>query len=360
MKYTHTIINNAVTNPYIDFINRNFNPDEHRFYVIRGWSQELIKTSESGNVIGITGIKNIISGFRLLKDLSTSEKVFIHGLFTPYLVAMLFFQPWLLKKCSWVIWGGDLYDYVEERTTLISKMIEYMRAKVICKMGSIITLIKGDYEFARKWYKVKGIRENAYYPFSIKIQSIDAILEKNPVHQAYNNQPTNIIIGNSSSTTNRHFEIFNLLKKFQNENIKIHALLAYGDPVYAEKVCEEGRLLFGEKFISVTDYMTYEKFIQFLNNMDILIFNHERQQGLGNLFLALLLKKKVYINHTSTLFDCFRNDLKLQVEKTSDIGKSNFYDFMTIDDTIATRNKQLITEILDEDEVVKHWKALFN
>lgn len=36
MKYTHTIINNAVTNPFIKLVNDNFNPFEHRFYVIRG------------------------------------------------------------------------------------------------------------------------------------------------------------------------------------------------------------------------------------------------------------------------------------------------------------------------------------
>ncbi|MFC6669724.1 hypothetical protein [Marinobacterium aestuariivivens] len=45
----------------------------------------------------------------LSKSMWQAEKIILHGLFNSHIFYILAFQPWLLRKCSWVIWGGDLY-----------------------------------------------------------------------------------------------------------------------------------------------------------------------------------------------------------------------------------------------------------
>ncbi|RZL32299.1 MAG: HlyD family efflux transporter periplasmic adaptor subunit, partial [Pedobacter sp.] len=87
--------------------------------------------------------------------------------------------------------------------------------------------------------------------------------------------------------------------KNKDENIKIYALLSYGDLEYGKKVLEQGELIFGDKFIGVVEYMDFENFVKFMNKMDLIIFNHERQQAFGNLLLALYLKKKIFMNTKS-------------------------------------------------------------
>src|SRR5690606_18092486 len=102
-------------------------------------------------------IYNNFFGFlRILKYLYTSNKIFIHGFFSGKIVLMLFLQPWLLKKCYWIIWGADLYRYKNRKNTIKSYIYEFVRKFVIKNIGGIITHIKGDYELARKWYGAKG------------------------------------------------------------------------------------------------------------------------------------------------------------------------------------------------------------
>lgn len=362
MKYVHAIINSPITNPFIDLINQNFNPKDHNFFVIRGLNMGVSKVTEAQNVLIISNIKNIHNGFRLFWNILISKKVFIHGLFTPYLVTILFLQPWVLKKCSWVIWGGDLYSHTEEKLTIKSKIIEFMLSSVIRNMGSIVTSIKGDYELAKIWYNAKGQRINTcypYYPSGLRTEKIDKILSKVEQGNIKHSNSINVLIGNSAFDTNKHFEIISLLEKFRNENIVIYALLSYGDKIYAEKVRERGKSIFGDKFICVTEYMPYEEFVLFFNKMSIIIFNHERQQGKGNLFLALYLRKKVYMNNKSTLWDYFIEDLKLVVDKTIKIKDESFPEFSTVDNLIVDENRHIIHNVLQEDRIIKQWSELF-
>lgn len=48
------------------------------------------------------------------------------------------------------------------------------------------------------------------------------------------------------------------------------------------KVIIKGKELFGEKFIPLTEFMTFEKYLEFLGSIDIAIFAHKRQQAMGN------------------------------------------------------------------------------
>lgn len=358
MKYLHIIVNTAYTAPYINLITNNFGCQDHVFYVIRGWSAQKVQIPLQKNVRVINSPQNIINGLRLLRDLNTSEKIFIHGLFSPYLLLMLCFQPWLLKKSNWVIWGGDLHQFSTKKGTLKSRLEEVLRKICIRRFSELTTIIRGDYELAKKWYGAKGRHVRAMYPTPLKAKKIDEIIHSAPSQKDIDF--VSVQIGNSATPSNNHFEILDLLKKYQHCNIRVYVLLSYGMNDYADKVIAYGRSIFQEKFIPVTEYMKFEDFVHFMNQMDIVILNHRRQQALGNILLAAYLKKKIFLNEESTLWVLFRNDLQIQIESTAEIENISFESFTDRVNDVLEASKKKVEQIIDEKYVVELWNSLFD
>lgn len=358
MKYIHIIINSSYTAPFIDIINRNFEQGNHVFYVIRGLSEEKIKIPKYKNVYVISNSKNILNVVRFLKDMNFSKKIFFHGLFSPFLVSSLFFQPWLLKKANWIIWGGDLHLYSHKRNTIKSKFEEFMRKIVIKNISEISGCVRDDYNLAKKWYNVKAVYRRVMYSTQISTPEIDAIIENR--NSVENELVANIQIGNSATESNNHFEIIDSLKQFADENIKVYALLAYGEPVYTQKVISYGKSVFKDKFIAITDYMKSEDFILFMNRMDIVIFNHFRQQAMGNVWLAIYLKKKVFLREGGALWEFFENDYKFEINKTQSIKEIDFITFREKNKIDLEYNKVNAKIALDEKHFVDLWNVLFD
>src|SRR5699024_10980929 len=101
--------------------------------------------------------------FTLIKLYYKYNQIYLHSLFNSKILAILYTQPWLLKKTSWIIWGRDLYSYRQPKITIKSKVIELMRKKVIKNMGRLLPIVEGDYQLVKKWYKAKGTYKIARY-----------------------------------------------------------------------------------------------------------------------------------------------------------------------------------------------------
>jgi len=358
LKYVHVIINSAYTSPYINLVKENFDFEEHAFFVVRGWSESKVKIPVGNNIYPITNKKNILNGFKLISKMNQSKKIFFHGLFTPYLLLILIIHPWLLKKSNWIIWGSDLYEYKSIRDTIFKKLEEFFRRIVFSRFAEITTVIKGDYDLAKKWYKVKGVHKYAMYSVPLKLNQIDEITGS--VVSSKDTNFTSILIGNSSDPGNYHYEIFDILTKYKSDNIKIYALLNYGDKAYAQEVIAYGKTIFGESFIGVTDYMEFKDFVLFMNDIDIIVFNHKRQQALGNLLLAYYLEKKIFLNTNSTLYEYFKQDLCLTINSTLDIQEMEFNNFKYQSKQDAANNKIGIQRILEKRYIIDQWSALFD
>ena len=155
-----------------------------------------------------------------------------------------------------------------------------------------MTYIKGDYDLAVKIYKSKAAFHHCImYPSNVYY---DIDFSRNFNETKY----TRVLVGNSASLTNNHLEIFDKLKK--HDNIVVFTPLSYGDLDYREKVISEGRKIFKERFMPITDFMTSDKYNKFLFSMDIAIFNHKRQEAMGNTITLLGMGKKVFIRDDIT------------------------------------------------------------
>jgi hypothetical protein len=335
--------NEKFSEPYIEFINNNFDKKKHFFYHI-GEDRRTNKVSRE-NIEFITKLKY----FTLIKDMYKANKIILHGLMSPLLVFIFFLQPWLLKKCYWVVWGGDLYYFKNRKRKLKTNFYEFLRRFVIKNIGGIITHIKGDYELAQKWYGAKG---KYYYSFmypSNLFKEYDLCKVKKDNDKMY------IQIGNSADPSNNHLEVFKKLEKYKDKKIEIICPLSYGNPKYRELIIQEGIRLFGDKFNPIVEFMPFNKYLELLAKIDIAIFNHERQQAMGNITNLLGLGKKVYIKDDITTWDfCIDHGLKVFS------SNGNFDDlFEEMDESVKKKNIDNVKAQFSDKKLKQDWIKIF-
>lgn len=282
-----------ITKNFFSFLEENLNCTDH----------ELLSTKDANAWPELEVIRNISSSnkyqwlIRLWVHTNRADKIILHGLWGWPLVLTLALNPWLLKRCYWFIWGGDLYYYNQRVQGLRSNLFEALRRFVIKRIGHLVTYIDGDVELARQWYGAKGKYHECIMYTSNIYRKYDLPAKKN--------KATNIQVGNSADPSNNHFEIFDKLMVFRDQDIMIYVPISYGDPIHARVVREEGAKRFGEKFVALTELMPLDEYLKFLGKIDIAIFNHKRQQAMGNTISLLGMGKKVYIHPDVTPWTTF-------------------------------------------------------
>jgi dTDP-N-acetylfucosamine:lipid II N-acetylfucosaminyltransferase len=321
--------------PFIDVINNHFKKGEHKMVVINIANIECpLSLKEQDGVIWITKKHEL---FKLSYLLNTSNKIILHGLFLNSLIISLFFQPWLLKKCYWVMWGGDFYLPMKQR---------WFKKRVIKRIRNFVTYLKGDFDLVKKWYGAKGVMHECFmYPSNL--------------YKEYDLKPNedggiiNIQVGNSADSTNNHIEVFEKLRKYKDGNIKIYAPLSYSDQDHVKDVIIKGKEIFEDKFIALTDFMPFEKYLDFLGTIDIAIFAHKRQQAMGNIITLLGLGKKVYIRNDITTWQFFK-DINVKVFDFDNV------ELERIDDAPKTENIGNIKSYFSEKNYLNQLNKFFN
>jgi hypothetical protein len=163
----------------------------------------------------------------------------------------------------------------------------------------------------------------------------------------------NIQVGNSADPTNNHMQVFDFLRKFKNDNIKIHTPLSYGNKNYAKLVISKGKNIFGDKFIPMVEFKENPEYLNFLAEIDIAIFAHQRQQGMGNILTLLELGKKVYLKKDTTSWKFLNEiDLKIFDFKNLDIDK--------IENIDKKNNIKIIKSFFTVNKYQKQLERIFN
>lgn len=354
MKYLHFIKDRKFAEYYINFINSNFDKYEHKFYIL-GHDEEMYKLNYTKNVKVISKANLLINIINIYKDVIFSTKVYIHYM-SNFEVFLLITCPYAWKKVNWVMWGGDLYYYKARTLNFKNNFIENLRKILINNFGEISYLVKGDYELLKKWYYTNAIPKKAIYPGEAPkafLNSTDEVCMNN------NPNKINILIGNSSSESNNHFEAFDALKHLVDYDIKIYCPLSYGDVTYREMVIERGRLIFGEKFIPITEFMKIQDYYKLLGRMDIGIFPFDRQQGLGNIHALIYLKKKIYIKSNTTMWNYFIDEFNIQLYDYKDLMNIDYLQLYKTDYAKLKEDSEKIKKIYTDEYAVEIWKSNF-
>lgn len=366
LKYLHIIPNEKFTTPCIEFINKNFTDEEHLFLVIDGVSTKKIVLKKYQNVrhiVSLYKVQNRYLGwifsiislsflFPILFYYSLkSKKIYFHGLFDKRYILFLYVFTFFLKKSYWLVWGGDLYCYRKRKNRFLNKIYYRMESLVKGNFRGYLTLTKGDYVLAKKWFLAKGESYvTPMYPNSLyKDLKLDNFFS--------NKDELYIQIGNSGDPENNHYDILKKLSKFKDDRIKIYCILSYGgSEVYKRDLIKYGNEVFKEKFIPILNFMKLDEYMKFISNIDIAIFAHKRQQGVGNISSFLSMEKTVYLREDVTTYEDFVNlGIKIKsFEKINELEKLEIFN-----KEVLRKNKEIMKKEFSEERLKEQWQETF-
>ncbi|MBS8269970.1 4-alpha-L-fucosyltransferase [Halomonas litopenaei] len=277
-----------------------------------------------------------------------ARKVILHGLFDGKTILMLSLFPWILPKCHWVIWGGDLYHYKSAKRSWRYRVKEVFRRFVIRRIGYFLTYIKGDIDLVRKWYGAEGLHQECLMYLSNVVESSAFAFSESKGQKL----TLKVLVGNSADPSNNHLETFRRLSLYKHLDMKVYTPLSYGDQQYAKEVMRQGYRIFGNSFIPMTEFIPFNQYKEFLASVDIAIFNHQRQQAMGNTITLLGMGKTVYIRSDVSQWRLFEESGVKVFDSCL-----NFFDVLNAED--KKNNMIVIRDKFSRENLVKQYKEVF-
>ncbi|WP_394974399.1 TDP-N-acetylfucosamine:lipid II N-acetylfucosaminyltransferase [uncultured Croceitalea sp.] len=262
-------------------------------------------------------------------------------------------------KVVWMVWGKDAYDYFgsfqqyEELTkrvlrnsfkTFLKKSFLYnafhylkygvstinKERKALNNLNYLATVIPPEFEVIKNEFKlhVEPIKFSYDSLTPVLLNDNEIVLGKD------------ILIGNSATPPNNHLDIFHKIKN----KVRVIVPLNYGDMNYAKEIERKGHEIFENRFIPIKDFMTFDAYIELVFSCNTMIMYHIRQQGLGNILLALFGGMRVFLNNKSPLY--------------SYLKQLNFIVFDLDKDTaLAGLELNLEEKKMNKEKVREHWGA---
>lgn len=362
IKYLHIMNNNLdYSKNFIDFVKRNFDSQEHVFLFFK--ENDMTQSPSYNNVI-YRPLPEKYNGrdrnFRVLLNLFQEAEYLLWNslLFERKLIAYIAFFTDLATKSTWLSWGADIYYW---KLVSSPRFITQFKIKLLNKgyelfvrqLNSILCL-EAEEAYVRKEFGFrKKIFNQCYFPVNYDAEMLDKCMD-NKKHT--DSQTLKIMVGNSAAATLNHQRILNLLQKY-TPDIEVYMPLTYGDRAYGEEVEAYGKALFGERCICLKEQMAIQAYIEFLNEMDIVIFDTEIQIGLSNLTILFYLNKKVYLSEKSIMYNYFI-DKEIKIGRVEGIEHENFEQFK--ENTALGASRDWARHRLDPAENIANWSALFN
>jgi len=354
MKILHFFERSKFLGSYLLFLKRNYDINAHHFVIIKEYTKKFDFDDKllDGFHVQYISRNNLWSAYKSIKSCENYDSIILHSLFLPVnLMLCLSINRKYLSKTIWVIWGGDLGNYIG-KINAKRKIWSILRNRVINKIGYVVTT-NVEYNLLVNSFQVKPIKLEAFYPYLAEQVTI-------PNEESCDDTDVRIFLGNYATKANRHIETLHLLSKFKSENLKIFIPLSYGDMDYAKEVISVAKEIFGEKAIILTEFMNREDYGKLLSTMDIGIINSIKQIALGSIFSLLLTETKIYTDPHGFIWDIVSNEQELKIYSIDEIRNCTFEDFIGIDPKITSENKSKAISFLSEENFKRQWDNVFN
>lgn len=268
--------------------------------------------------------KNYLSKFRELEK--SADLIVFHNFFKNYKLK-LGFKLKRSSKIAWIFWGAELYglclkmnpvlpltrnqvnllngnsgEYSSRKfTSRLKANLKWRAFKYILlqKIDFVLTTIYEDVELLSRI--AGGTHKKVWYTyFSFPDGSLEGSLK-------YKTKK-NIIIGNSSSASNNHFEVFEALRSMDLGDHKLIMPLSYGDTFYRDHLISKAKTIFKDRFQAITRFMELEAYNKLIGECAVMIMNHTRQQGYNTIMLALANGCKVFLREENTIYSCLKRE----------------------------------------------------
>ncbi len=337
-------ISDRVQNDIFNNSNNAFNNINTKTISLHEKEKEIIKSV----------LHKIRSTWQFYLMIRKSNKVIFHSLPPVSIQVLMKILPNDKRKIHWAIFGGDLYQYEDRNRNMNSKIKEYIRKVFIKKIDYVHTTM--EYNQLKQWYKTSAKLSPGSYPLLVDFSVLNELKNARK-----NNHITKIMVGNSACPTNNHIEIFNKLSEIKHKNFEVIVPLSYSvtDKGYFNHVINEGEKMLGEKFIPIFEYMNPEEYLEFINQIDIVIMNHKRQRALGILLPLIYLGKKVYLNSYTSIGKYLTEDMGCILYKTEDIQINNLDNLFVVEPEVEILNAKKMKSAFSEERFISGWKKAF-
>ena len=230
----------------------------------------------------------------------------------------------------------------------ISNHFDTIFYKVANQMDIVVPVVPTEFKL------VKKINPNIIYaPFTYGC--LEDILGINFDKNVSNGK--NILVGNSGDISNNHLYIFDKLSKLNLKGRKVFVPLSYsGSEDYKNHIIKKGKELLGDNFFPITSFMSREEYNLMLLSCNTLIFNHIRQQGVGNIITLGYLGAKIYLNKKSPVFEFYKNEKITLFEINELTNKSLDY---KLTDSEIIKNRKLFLKLYSKLNVQLKVNQLF-
>jgi dTDP-N-acetylfucosamine:lipid II N-acetylfucosaminyltransferase len=307
----HIFLDEKFADPFINKIS-SLSLKENRFVI--NTENNVLKNVTSKVDYASLGTRKFDN---LVGKASNYERVFFH-----YLNVGSY--KWILtnsfKSLNWMVWGSDLYQLpfirnevilpmtkkllldnglfdLERRERLVYRLKYKLSTPLVySKIDGIYTWIKPEYQFAVKNLPfIFGPPEHRYfrYPLNINWTKISEIV--GPV-KLLNSKTPRLMLGNSGVYTNNHLDALEQLKE---SPLEFTLPLSYGSKDYVSFLGREMRNY--RNATPFTEFLPFADYIRFLNEHDGVILNTLRPQGVGNIWLGMILGKVIFLNERNML-----------------------------------------------------------
>lgn len=168
----------------------------------------------------------------------------------------------------------------------------------------------------------------------------------------------NILIGNSASITNNHADIFRLLEKLDlDDNVKIVCPLSYGNKRVKKYAIEKGHALFGESFVPIQDFMSFDDYMSLISSCSNVIMNHKRQQAGGNITSSLYMGARVFLDKNNLFYEEYRKN-GIVINSIDELEASPWLLNTPLTADERKNNKKLLAEMRGWDTIIRKTRNL--
>lgn len=328
---------------YMQFIHDHFEDNQNIFIDINSL------TEKNKSMLG--GKPSFLDSLVFFFKIRRGPIVF-HSLFLPkkMIAALLFIRR---MNCSWVVWGGDLYDKTNKLSLYKEfkyRIFKILRNSIARKCKYIITMVPGDYDFAVDKLKVGGrYLRVVNYPYSLTFNGPLSVGKCERYIQ----------VGNSRDPSNEHLEILRILSNMDASGEKVFLPLAYGDALdYSEKVQNFSRSNFKPDNLFILDSpVELKQYNEILDGVGVAFFNHKRQQAVGNILLLLSKGVTIYIRSDISTWE-FLKDHNLIVRDIAQFKQDKIINYLTHEE--RDQNMKNVRDSFSIERGIVTWQRVFN
>lgn len=268
----------------------------------------------------------------LLEDICKKRQIdtiILHGLNPRYCKALPVLSAGHTRRIFWIFHGFELYYALGEKglwqgvdnesffsieSWISPTRYNYFLRKLMGKTLYYDSIVKSLpwIDYFCFWLKEDYDLLLSHFPTNIRFRQFQYKARyRNEEHGTdpidFDKDSNTIRINHSASKTGNHDTVMRLIAQIDHENVlRKEVPLSYGSPFIRKNVIKMGRKLFGEQFVPLLDYISFDDYLHSLSKVGVALFGHRRQEATGNISLLLKLGAKVFLRESNPLLPFYR------------------------------------------------------